>query len=101
MHPLDRAVDGKYGRSIRGRENLPGWLGRVESQAGPQAELVEALLVVRVAASEKRLRRREPDAQQDEQSFDAVAPGQLLALLAAARRVVDGNLVDPVPQSQD
>src|SRR5450759_1688835 len=61
----------------------------------------QPLTVVRVRVAEELACRRQPDRQQNETGFDAVAPRELLALLAGAPRVVDGHLVDPITEAQD
>src|SRR5260370_34813409 len=65
------------------------------------SELVQTLGVIWVWLPEQALVSRQADPQQHEQGHDSVPPRQLLALRARARRVVDGHLVDPVPQAQD
>src|SRR5450759_912994 len=79
--------------SVGRRSSLSGLLRSAEAQAGAEAKLIEPRLVVRVGGAKELLRGGEADAHQDEQGFDAVAPGQLLTLLAAARCVVDRYLV--------
>ena len=57
--------------------------------------------MIRVGVTKKLVRGGEADAHQDEKGFDAIAPGQLLALLPATGRIVDRDLVNPVSESQD
>src|SRR5207244_11373742 len=70
-------------------------------QAGGRGQLRQPLLVIVIRRAEEPAPRREADAGEGAERLDAVSPGQLLALRAAAGVIVDRHFVDPVAEPQD
>src|SRR5438105_15710125 len=84
-------------RRPHGHHSLAGKRGK----PGRRGQLPEAVSVVGIVHAEQPPPGCQPDLEELAQGLDAVAPGQLLALGAAARVIVDRDFMNPVAEPQD